>query len=716
MAGLEKLNSNQQISTNHSKLSIIQWLNKNLFLIIGAIVVLLFNCTQNKSATEYYELGSKEVLNNNKKAYKLFKKAIKLDKSNAQYHWAAANTAPNRNLSFIHTNQAWENGLRNKSTMFAYAKLSFHTTKKQKLDFCLELFKKLPDDLQNNEMMGEIYFRFQEYDSTFKFWNKIPRESLSAENRNNYARALTFVNDSKGAIEILENDLKTNIINEEGYALLISLYSSTYEYEKAKKVYKTAKSRKSLHPLLKIEYIVNLIALDKYKEAQTLCFDILSNINDSNYNDNIYKRAILLLYTIAINTQTPSLIDSLEVINIHTNKNDKKAFKSFYNNDKKLLEHVLKVSQKNVPELTLLLSRAYTKKHMPKKAIDTYSKLPRSYLYSPRVTVELATQYAKLGKDTIATQLIDKLHSNKIFTRASLELYRDISLRNNQIEKSHQAQKMLEKYSGDFNTIWKGINLEIKNGNLDKALSKAYSAHKNFPEKIEIEKLIISIHILKKDYKRALKLCNASSLSKDQVLLLKFDIYSRKEIKDSARILIEESIKINPTAEALFKYAEFNIKEKSHNDVSSTLNKLLSDHPNFIKKYPKRFATILNNHAWYLIEHTTDKNKIINNYLNTALDLSQNNPYIIDTYAEFYLKNHEYKNCISLLEKYSCTNEEQRLTWHLSKAYSGINNNTKALKLLYRLSDKKNYFKSVLPHISEEDINNEILILKEKKN
>jgi len=207
---------------------------KNCIFGIIFFCIFFIRCGENLTAEEVFNRGKDSFEQNDiKMAYKYFKKALDKSKDNPQYHWAAAKTAPNSNMAFIHSKAAWENGLKSFEVLLFLTKLSFHTDKKGKVAYALSLFDELPEKEKRKELRGDLFLHFEEYDSCLAIWEKLYRDKPTPALCNKMAIAYGKKGDKDKALAVLNECRKQRKLNSKGYITLAYLLALDYDYAAA---------------------------------------------------------------------------------------------------------------------------------------------------------------------------------------------------------------------------------------------------------------------------------------------------------------------------------------------------------------------------------------------------------------------------------------------------------------------------------------------------
>ena len=150
------------------------------------------------------------------------------------------------------------------------------------------------------------------------------------------------------------------------------------------------------------------------------------------------------------------------------------------------------------PFIELYTARALLKSGDAAKAVEVYKRLPGIYLRSPGILTEYALALSRTGKSNEALVALSTMHRRGSFTKTSLELFRDLTFKQNLLDKSENAQKLLEKlYGNDARIRWNGATLALRSGKVDSAITLLKDLEKQFPNEPQFKTAQISALIIK---------------------------------------------------------------------------------------------------------------------------------------------------------------------------------------------------------------------------
>jgi predicted Zn-dependent protease len=667
-------------------------INKSIYFAVFSLVSTFFFCELGTSAQKLYENGLKESSNGKiKAAYTYFKKAAAKEPKNSHYQWAAANTAPNQNDMFVHTKAAWDNGLKNPYVLIQLAMVSFSTSLDQRTNYAFSLYKDLPDTVKNEELRGDIYFQLNKPDSSLSIWKSI--ESKNPSSKLSYKIAVCYekLGDYTTMLSYLEQCRLKNLLNSDGFTKLMSLWALQYDYARADTIYNAAVEKNIADDGLHIEYASLLISQQKMNGAR----ELLSGMVNSKYTVPAFRERIfvMLAFIYASDRKAQELNDLAVTASkdsvISTKINDLcKFFLISDTNKLATLEKCRSIYNRmpREPYVILTFARELAQTGKFAQADSLYQRLPQVILSSPKVLTEFAFIKTKLGMDEVAIKLISRLHEHKLFSKLTLELFRDLSFKRKLFEKSAAAQKLLEqRFKDDVKIQWQGAILALNQGKTDSAITLFSNLSQKYPKEETFEVMRINALLIKGSYQQVLQECDSSPLrstSKATISALKARALRKLQKNSEACLAFEEAIAgaKNNKIEITSEYAEFLLEIGEQKKAASLFWGLVTS----IEKNPSKdtvaLAMLLNNFAWSAIESGSKDDKTIIEAAKKANALQPQNINITDTYAMVLLKTGGYKECINLLQDHNSLKKEPRILVHLGQAYEKKGDKNRAVR------------------------------------
>jgi len=660
------------------------------FVVFLTILIMSSGCTMLiQDPEKAYEKGINLVKENKiETAYKYFLAATKKQPDNPKYHWAAAQTARNQNLAFIHTEMTWKNGMKNVPVLLNLLRLSLFTNKEQRTAKMISLFNELPDSTKTPIIKAELFYQIGESDSALTIWKSLYATKPSAMLAFKIGRELNIKNETAMAREFLESARKTKMLDGAGYVLLASMRAYEYDYEGIEDIFKETKKLGLYSNEVALEEASFLFVSGKYDASAAILSDYRRPNSDQKDQLINHRARINLAFIYAIRNDTVSLNALLSEIP------DSSPFKSAEQRFYKILQEGQKMEsaallkelneiRKSVPWnpfIELYTARALLKSNQFAKSAEIYQRLPGIYLRSPEILTEYALALSRSGKENEALVALSIMHRRKSFTRASLELFRDLTFRKNLLEKSENTQKLLEKlYDNDAKIRFSGAIMALRAGKIDSALTLLVNLEKQFPNEHHFRTTRISALVMKGDYTGALALCDSGNISRQLIIPLKAQILKKLGKEKEALQLIETARKENDNPQLSLIHAEILMQMDKNEDAAKIYEDLLVSNK-LDKEAGAQSGIIYNNMAWALLQTEKPVKKTVIKAAERAYQLLPSSANILDTYAEALIRFGQYGQCIKILEDSKITQKEPKLTFQLGMAYERKNDLNKAVR------------------------------------
>jgi tetratricopeptide (TPR) repeat protein len=653
------------------------------------VVISLVACNIGKSPEKLFDEASDEIKKGKvTSAYKLFKKAAEKEPKNFRYSWAAASTAPNQNAAFIHTQAAWDNGLKNPLVLLKLAAVAFHTSKDQKLAYALNLYNELPDSTRSIEFRGDIFNKFLKFDSALAIYREVEQINPTPEIANKIT--LTFENAGKpeAALEYLNQCRASKRMNTAAYSMLITLWALQYDYKQVDLIYAEAVQSGFANDLLKIDYVMILGSQNRFGDAKEIINEVLS----SSSAPAVGKLVVLLSqsYFLLIEKQYEFLNNEI------TMQGDTSKIVELANRYRLFLKDWMKDTTgalatiadiyKKVPQsatVAISYARELVRTKQFGKADTLYRQIPQAIIFSPSVLPEFASNLVRLGKDDDAMKLISNMHQHRIFNKMSLELFRDLSYKKNFIEKAEAAQKLLEKsFKDDAGVLWSKGMIALRNGKYDSAYSVFSSLASANPKETQFTVMMLNTLFLKGDYKQVITDATSQNVPVAFGKLISARAYRKLDKVGDATKAYEELLMIakDSILEPYMEYAQFLSDNGDSKKASEIFSRVLSIYEKSPQKSDAGLAMMLNNFAWSAAESNSfDKAQVVA-AAKKAIALQPDNAQIMDTYATVLMKAGMYKECVTVLKDNVLLKKNPSLLFHLGLAFEKIGDKNRAVR------------------------------------
>ena len=621
-------------------------------------------------------------------AYKYFLAATKKQPDNPKYHWAAAQTARNQNAAFIHTEMTWKNGMKSVPVMVNLLRLSLFTNKEQRTAKMISLFNELPDSVKTPLLKAELFSQIGESDSALSIWKSLYTTKPSSMLAFKIGRELNIKNETTASREFLENARKAKMLDGAGYVLLASMRAYEYDYEGIEEIFKETRELGFYSNEVALEEAAFLFINGKYDEAIAI-LSAFRQPNPDQKDQLINHRArinLAFMYTMQKDT---GRLNSL-VSDIPDTSPFKSAEQRFYkilqkgeNMESTALLKELEEIRKSIPKnpfIELYTARALLKSDQIDKSLEIYQGLPGIYIRSPGILTEYALVLSRSGRENEALVALSIMHKRKAFTRASLELFRDLTFRKNLLEKSEGTQNLLEKlYDNDARIRFNGAIMALRAGKVDSAITLLTDLEKQFPNEYRFRTTRISALIMKGDYTNALALCDSGNAPREQIIPLKAQILKKLGKETESLQLIETARKENDNPHLSLLHAEMLMRMDKNEEAAIIYEDLLTP-KKLDQQTEAQSAIIYNNMAWALLQTDKPDKKTVIKAAERAYQLMPASADILDTYAEALIRFGQYGQCIKILEDSKITQKEPKLIYQLGTAYEKKNDLNKAVR------------------------------------
>ncbi|MBN1306407.1 MAG: hypothetical protein JXA18_00720 [Chitinispirillaceae bacterium] len=691
---------------------------------ISGIALLFCSCLIGKSAEEAFEKGVRLAQEGNvKQSFKAFRYAARKSPDSARYHFAAAQTSPDQNTAFMYTKYAWEKGLKSRMVFLALIKRSFHVDKEKKLEYALSLFGELPDSVATPVFKGELFYEFGKADSAYALWNAEFRATRQGYLCPKIAQALVRQGKTEEAIDFLNQCRDEKLLDAEGYGSLASLYATQYNFSEVDRLFGELAKSNLYNDQLRLENATYLVFNGRFKEAEPL---ITRQIGPgSPFVKALFRLRfrLLLMYGELMQGHFERVDTLLAAVPPDTVLNEKaselyKALRAYCKNDTGAFE-MLRRARGNIPAepvTAVLTARAALPLKKYREAAAIYRQLPIMVLWSPQIVAERARAVSLAGNDDEALKIISYMHQKRIFSRHSLELFRNLALKKDLIDKSEAAQKFLEeRYSNDIGLKWKGLLLAIKNEKIDSALTIARQLSTVYPDDERFSLTVLTLLLMKREYRQVLTEVQNSSLPPRK--LKPIEAAAWKGTGDTARAIeaYECAVKDRKEPLLMMQLAEMYFQTKSYEKAIGLYTHLLGDTADSLFGDSLKVAVLLNNNAWTMMTAGGQDLKPALAMAKKAYELVPQNVHILDTYVSILLEAKKYKECIALLETNNSALTQKRLLCHLSRAWEKRGDRNKSKRYLEDALKVKKEDQKLAVLLSDEEINGEIIRLSEEK-
>lgn len=655
------------------------------------------------------------------KAYKYFEAAAKKENSNSRYHWMAALMAPNRNAAFIHAKASWENGNKNPSSLMFLSRVSFYTESKQRLNHVLTLYSELPDSFQTPEFKGQLYQSLGYHDSALVVWRKLLDQNPSPSLLVGIARAVMAQQGGDSARVFLEKYRRKGMLDGQGYASLASLYAFQYDYSTADSIWSEAK-RLGLYDLQTEYRHLTYLTLrghfaDALKKALALS-DTGATQTEINPARTIQSYVLYYLHDSSSVATLKRLAQGAPGWNARETQWAAVLHKTLRSKPGETLEEMKNVLETGIASSSLGMmayARELARAGKHTEALEVYEQLPKEVALSPTGVADYAWLIASEGDIDKALAVISRMHAKRLFTKKSLEVFRDLTFRNQMIDKSLAAQRLLEQeYGKDVRVKFSGAMLALRTGKADSALGLLEGLHREYPDESRLEQAYLFALYNTGKYEKAIALCEKSTLPVSTRGVIKARSLRKLGKDQEAKRAYAQGLEKDTSTILTLEYANFLLEQGDEHDAMLQYDQLVKRHEENKTSDTAWSAIMYNNLAWTMLQSGGDAVSRARDVAEKAYELAPENPHVVDTYAEVLLQNERFLDCIDVLRKSKVTEGEPRLLEHLGRAYEMSRDVNNAVRF-YKDALEKSKGEMALPmQRSKEELHRHVAQLIEK--
>ncbi|HLV32079.1 MAG TPA: hypothetical protein VKY57_10955 [Chitinispirillaceae bacterium] len=580
-------------------------------------------------------------------AYVFYKQAINKE-WNPLFEWAAASTAPNRYTANLHAKAAWSGGLRDKDLFIFLLKTCQFKTLDNAFAYSVDLLSQMPDSHKTGYLKGQIHFNLGDNKTALSVWKHAYQNYPDSD----LASAITELFFAEGMYDSLftfcSMAIENNLLDQSGYTLYAYALAHTGRFEEADSVLNLFKHRFNRYD---------------FHEERAWLYYFSGNINNAikllesslkKTGFRYIQKKLMLSFFYSQNSDTTNLKRMLSSNRKHTES--EKQIQTFNDAMFLLSKHDTLTSEKLEDLRTFFMQntvyhfvRARLNIHRaPHRSFESFKLLPSVITRFPDITLEYASLLRSNGDFNFALSLLTHLHNRGIYSKESLVMYRDLAFRLNFINESFETGLFLEHmFPNDNNIRLNNVQLLIKAGMLDSAARKLHELRMNHPNEPGFQTLYIQVLFMLKEYEKVLLECNASTAPLYDILAMKARALVKLNRINEADYIYQKLLSVKTDMELSAEYADFLYSSEKTEDAAALYQNII-DSCNSSEQNLK--ATVQNKLAKILLNSSSgDKNKALKIAFE-AFQNKNNDPYIIDTYAEALRQTGKILESINLLQ------------------------------------------------------------------
>ena len=548
---------------SHTKFILVGGLALLLITTAGTVIFFAARKKPELSAEQHFVRGQALLEKMNYvQAFQHFLKAAEKKQGHTDYHWAVAKWAVHlgyENHARKHADIAWSLGMRTVELMFIRVDL-VEADNTRKLSYALELLAELPESDNHERLRGDIYFRFNQVNEGLAIYEKLYTDHPSPELASKIAFAYGRLGKMEEALEFLSSIRQSELLNSDGYHILVTLLTYRRDFQEIEKVMTEAKERNCYELVLQLRHGILKLVLNQHDKALGLIKDFLKKYS---MNSEITENSDVPLQTRTMLRHNARIYIAF-VNAIKKKKEDIQLLKNFLGKDEDtrlkegetlFYDYLLLSNRKNdeIPEelvkakkllpphpiIELFMMAEANRINNYNEALESYKELithDRLSAYIPLAILEYAVALAGTGQIVDSISVLTDLHAQRnIYSKRSVELLRTYTNLANMPSTSWKLQEFLfEQFGDDIEVQFSGGQLALNLGKWDKAMEIFANLASKYPEEARFKLAGIEVLLKKGDYEAVLEACKITDIPKEVSATLQALAHTRlKQFKEA---------------------------------------------------------------------------------------------------------------------------------------------------------------------------------------
>jgi tetratricopeptide (TPR) repeat protein len=462
-----------------------------------------------------FALGQKQLEDGKfREAYSHLSHAARVHPEDSRYHWGAAQAA--MNLGHVqaaggHARDAWTRGFRNRDVFLLLVRTA-PGERSERLAKGLGWLRELPDSRERRELEGDLHQSAGQYPECLRIWTELFDASPVPSLANKIALGRVAMGKPETAHEFLKSCRSAGRLDEEGYGLLASLAAYRDDAEEAAAVFAEGRKRNESGESLRLTEAVFLIWQDRLAEAGSL-LEPLKGRSREPAQAALHAQARIFLGFLRGAQADLAALQALSAL-AEGEGPALEGERIYYQGLKERSVETLKRARllmKEHPACEWAFARELARSGAWKESAAAFRGITGLLARAPVLQVELAHVLRRSGKADEAFGTLHRLHARRFYSKASLELFRDIAIEKGLSREAGEAQAYLEKrFRDDPSVLMAGGVLALRSGNLTEAASILEGLAGRHPEREDVEQARLSVLFARKDYEGVLKAAAAS--------------------------------------------------------------------------------------------------------------------------------------------------------------------------------------------------------------
>ncbi len=495
-------------------------------------------------------------------AYKYLAYAAEKEPADAALQWEAAQPAlqlRQKPVAYGHARAAWDAGMKTPDVLLALLTHGAFTTPEERLVAGRRWLESIPEGPARRDLEGDVLFLCGRKKEAVDLWLGLPMTPVLAVK---VAVGWVALGQPARAVELLRG-LRGGALDDGGYAMLGSLLAALDETAEAAAMFEEGRARHPGSAGLRFEWGVFLAAQDRHAEAVEILDPLKARAADPAA-DRLAHGARLLLGLLAGGRADAAALDALAALAegdepwLEGERALHRAIRDGCVGRAVSIETLARARTllRGSPAAEWAAGRELARWGDVERAAAAFRAVEGPLSRAPALRLELARALARASRPDEALATLARLHARKRWSRASMELYRDLAAGKGLRREAADAQAFLEqKFSGDADLLFSGGVLAMRDGKLGEAAKVFDALLAQRPDHQDAEVARLSIMLARMEYDVLLRECDASRAPKELIEPLRAEALVRLGRPAEAEAAFERAVAAGRAPALLLGYA-----------------------------------------------------------------------------------------------------------------------------------------------------------------
>lgn len=433
-----------------------------LMVFAGIGGVILYKRQIPKNAAEYFYAGAGHLEQRQfERALEQFLKASDLQPDNPNFSKEAAKAAyalGRRTEAQGLAQKAWNRGLKDAEILRMIVTGYRSAGESSGLEEALKLLDQLPADDEHRELRGDIYYNFGEQEEAISIWQELVKVEPEGELIVKLCQALLRADRVEEAKTVLEGQRSENNLDESGYSLLAFMEIFRNEFEEATETFAEAAQKGHDGEGIRIQKALFNVLAQKVDEAREVLGAIIVEVEDEQSN-LLRRHARIIVGYLSLGADNLSEIEEMESIASGTRETPEKEGELHFYKALRFLKEGSPEARVSLGKtrslirgqaiIEALYARESARAGEYEEAIEVFRGIRGIVARWPVTRYDLAFALHRNRENNEAIQILAQMHREKLISRESLKLYRDVAFELNLSDIGQASQGALEQYFPD---------------------------------------------------------------------------------------------------------------------------------------------------------------------------------------------------------------------------------------------------------------------------